>query len=214
MVANALSRQNGADDAFADLAAKTIGLVFNGTPFCGSKQARWATIAMAFSKVFGAQCNPQIVKELETGSGRLPTIVDSFYRYMKGRDTSGSPMKIICLYEEEETVVKKKTVGILVTKESATLRGIESYAIQTHHRAICKYANDQAVGYKYVSGFLARVIKKISEPGNDANDASSRGGVHMGEVHYHGEIKNNHGLVFGNVYGKTPKANILTGQVS
>lgn len=211
VVANALARQHGSNMAAQDLVTKTAGLVFLGTPFGGSEKARWGNIGLAFAKIIGGGYNGKL-RELDERSGKLININDSFYKYMKMRDTSDSPIQTICFFEEKDTFVKNINVGLIVPRQSAMLRGIDLVPIAGSHSGMCKFSDDLVPGYKDVSGFLRRLIKALDKSGAGGGEGTHPS-VYQERTVFYGEISGNEGIIMGNVYGNTPNSNHITGRI-
>lgn len=163
VVANALSRQQGASVASQSLVANTRGAMFFGTPFEGSEKARWGSIGVQLLKVLGLQHNGKL-KELEERSVALSNITDDFYKFLKIRDRSDRPVEIACFFEEYPTYIKGAKAGLVVEKQSASLKGVDPIPIPSTHSGMCKFEDEYRKGYKDATGILGQWIQDLSNP--------------------------------------------------
>jgi len=160
--ANALSRHHGTNLAGADLAEKTIGVVFLGTPFEESSKAKWAGRAV---KVLDwvSTTHKEDVKDLEERSAKLTSINDAFQKFLKARDRSETRqfVEVACFFEQYAMYKAGKKIGIIVPKESACLPGIDPQSIQANHVDMCRFEDEDREGYKNISQQLSQWISEL-----------------------------------------------------
>lgn len=160
MTANALSRPNGTDRKRDEIANRTVGVIFLGTPFEGSEQARWGATALRFLSLVSST-NDEKVKDLEKRSAKLMSINDSFYKYVKTRDRSSKNfLEVACFFEEYPMKIGGKKFHI-VPKESACLKGIDPQSIPAHHTDMCKFEDEYRNGFKCITDQLNRWIDAL-----------------------------------------------------
>ncbi|KAF9641528.1 alpha/beta-Hydrolase [Lasiodiplodia theobromae] len=173
VTANALSRPNGTDSKKDEIANRTVGVIFLGTPFEGSDKAKWAATALRLLS-FVSSTNDEKVKDLEERSAKLISINDAFYKYLKKRDRSNvnkNFLEVACFFE----VYPMKIGGMkmhIVPKESACLKGIDPQSISAHHSDMCKFEDEYRDGYQCVSGQLQLWIKELSSRSAERRDTS------------------------------------------
>ncbi|KAJ4287270.1 hypothetical protein N0V90_012668 [Kalmusia sp. IMI 367209] len=165
--ANALSRSRAGDEASKLLIDHTCGTIFLGTPFEGSTKSKPGVTALNFLKLLRQDTNKEDVEELNKESEKLAEIRNEFLKFLKERDVQGAPVAVACFFETSPTflfeVKKRKTLdlGVIVSKESATLPGFDPVPISANHSYICKFAGEWESGFQSVSLLLARWIENI-----------------------------------------------------
>ncbi|KAJ5152915.1 Alpha/Beta hydrolase protein [Penicillium canariense] len=236
VVANALSRPHGTDDAAKELADQTIGTLFLGTPFHGSSKAKYGSLAVSFLSYFMAAAK-QNIEDLKERSAKLASINDAFAKFLKQRDRSRTKpfLEVACFFEDESLYKKGVKIGKIVPKESASWLGVDALSISKDHIAMCKFSDEDSSDYKSVSGKLAQWVADI-----DKNQDLSSGRVkglnaqvchhssppilggltdvrEQGIVVNQGNVDNrgitNHGVVTGNNYGTSKDAIKITGTI-
>ena len=165
VVANALSRPHGTDDAVKEIADHTIGTLFLGTPFEGSNEAKYGSLAVSFLKYF-MPTQERNLEDLVKRSDRLASINDSFAKFLKDRDRSQTKpyLEVACYFEERSLWQGKVKIGIIVPKESASWLGIDAISIPKDHIEMCKFDDEDASDYKSVAGKLRQWIANIDKP--------------------------------------------------
>lgn len=82
----------------------TEGVVFMGTPHCGSRLAEWATMFTAVGRLVN-RLNNSIVTVLKPDSEVLARIQDQFHSRLRNQRSSGQhAWRIMCFYEDHDTV--------------------------------------------------------------------------------------------------------------
>lgn len=192
--ANAVSKSYGSDKAKANLVEKVRGMVFLGTPFAGSKKAKWARIAAGLL-AYLATTNVEKVKDLEERCKLLEDINHNFSQFVKSRDRNPPWVEIACYFEEIPTRVKGKDIGYIVEKESATLEGHQPLSIQEEHADMCKFVDEYRNGFISIADKLNAWIKGFEKNQEDGKTAS--GGGTQNNINYNAPISNNHGAIVG-----------------
>lgn len=177
MVANALSRRQGPDDADAaeKLSGHTIGALFLGTPFEGASTASWASVAIQVLSYFMPTQNKNL-QDLQKRSDKLVVISDSFAKYLRERDRSHDKpfLEIACFFEGRQISTKKTKllpsvkIGFIVRQESASRLGYDALSILKDHIQMCKFEDEDDPDYKSVSEKLIQWIGEIDNPKNRA----------------------------------------------
>lgn len=138
-------------------------MVFLGTPFAGSKQARWAALGSQLLKMF-SETNEELIKDLEERSKMLIDINNRFSNFVKGRDRDGPPfLEIACYFEAHPTKIKGKSVGFIVDQESATLNGITPLPIYEEHAYMGKFEDEFRSGFISITDKLLTWIDALDQ---------------------------------------------------
>ncbi|RYO56649.1 hypothetical protein AA0116_g8440 [Alternaria tenuissima] len=172
VVANALSRQHGADEAAVSLVNHTGGVVFLGTPFEGSSKAEWGRTALRVVDCF-SDTKKEDVKDLEERSAKLVSINEAFLKFLKARDRSGAPVEVECFFEALSLKILGKRF-LIVPKKSAVLPGIDGQSIEANHVDMCKFADEERSGFRSISEKLSQWIKAMHEIPAKTGDQVSR----------------------------------------
>lgn len=94
--------KNSFDSHHQKLSEATAGIIFMGTPHCGSKLADWAKICTSVAKVVRG-ANKSIVSVLEPESEVLASIQRSFHTMIRCRGVAGEQqIRITCFYEDHD----------------------------------------------------------------------------------------------------------------
>jgi predicted alpha/beta hydrolase family esterase len=165
VVANAVARQHGIDTEAKKLSDSTVGMLFLGTPFEGSKKAEWGKLGDRFKRIIPG-IKTEDIKNLEERSAKLESINIALNKYVKERDRDRTrrPLNIVCYFEEHPTYEAGLSIGKIVKKPSATtLPAIPAFSIDADHQDMCKFAGDFLRGYQSVSGQLVQWVKDLKK---------------------------------------------------
>ncbi len=151
------------------------GIIFMGTPHRGAWMADWAKIpAGAFGLVKSA--NTTLLKILETDNKLLEDTRASFSGMLRELSNKNRPIQVTCFREE----LPLPGVGLVVSKDSATLEGYTAISIHANNSNMVKFGSAEDNGFKRLLGELRRwqklheqhqssvpgsSIKELSEPG-------------------------------------------------
>ncbi|KAK5658395.1 hypothetical protein OQA88_2372 [Cercophora sp. LCS_1] len=136
----------------------TIGIVFMGTPHRGSWVANWAKIpASALGLV--KSVNKSLLEMLQTDNQALELIQVNFWSMVRGRQKASQPPNVTCFFEE----LPLPGVGVVVSKESATLEGYNTSTIHANHRDMVKFTSAEENGFKRLLGELARWVSQVGQ---------------------------------------------------
>ena len=176
VVANALSRSYGTEDAPKEIADHTIGTLFLGTPFEGSNKANYASLAVSFLSYF-MPTQTKSLEDLVERSDKLASICDLFAKFLKDRDRSQTKpyLEVACFFEACNLYQGKIKIGIIVPKESASWLGVDALSISKDHVEMCKFEDEDGPAYKNVVGKLRQWIENIGE--SRETDQGGVGGV-------------------------------------
>ncbi|OOQ90744.1 hypothetical protein PEBR_03506 [Penicillium brasilianum] len=219
VVANALARPHGTDEAAKEIADRTIGTLFLGTPFHGSAKAKYGRFAADILSYFKSTAS-QNIHDLEECSAKLISINETFAKFLKERDRSRTKpfLEVACFFEDESLYKGGFKIGKIVPKESASWLGVDALSISKDHIAMCKFRDEDSADYKNVVGKLCQWIKEIDKA-QDLTEGRVRGLDAQSIVITQGNvdnrnITNNGGVVAGNVSGTAKDANKLIGSVT
>ncbi|OBT51772.1 hypothetical protein VE04_08326, partial [Pseudogymnoascus sp. 24MN13] len=207
--ANALWKGQGSDKAKENLIERVCGMIFLGTPFAGSKQARWAEFGVNLLSSM-SQTNGEKIKDLEERSKLLVEINQSFSQFIKGRDRKGPWIEIACYFEEIPTRIMGKNIGFIVDKSSATLDGIVPLSIQEEHADMCKFEDEFRNGFISITDKLNSWIKALEKKTGN-NEALNGHNIRMGDINYHAAVSGNSGIIAGHIYNTAENGTQHTG---
>ena len=98
-----LTAKNSAEEHYRRILESTRGLVFMGTPHCGSHLADWAKVFTSVAKLV-KRLNESIVNVLQPESEVLARIQQDFHTMIRARNDAGKPrLRITCFYEDIAT---------------------------------------------------------------------------------------------------------------
>ncbi|OJJ68325.1 hypothetical protein ASPBRDRAFT_134181 [Aspergillus brasiliensis CBS 101740] len=151
------------------------GIVFLGTPFCGSEIANWVS---RFHKVadYIFESNKANISDLKSKSDTLQHLIEEFANVLRKRDNTDDSILTTFFYEQ------LKTQGVMVVdRNSATIPGRgDMISIQADHKNICKFrSRDDDEGYGLVLGALRKMMievpvkQKSSSPVFNFNNAGA-----------------------------------------
>ncbi|KAJ4292927.1 hypothetical protein N0V88_005590 [Collariella sp. IMI 366227] len=139
-------------ESLRSIYVSTYGIIFLGTPHQGAGVAGWGGIiqrmadAIVPRKIF--ETESVLLKSLKKDSETLQQISNHFLDIADG-------FKIHMAHENHKTDVKGSKVLIVGdTSASPQLPGVTYYGIEATHSGMCKFANDNAPGYRTVSTAL------------------------------------------------------------
>lgn len=137
------------DNSLLQVASRTAGIIFMGTPTKGSGLASWASrLAKAFQFLvpfWENNINGEILKVLKTKSAVCEKVQSQFESEAKHGKLSN--LKFFCFYE---TIAMSGT--IVVPQKSAVIKSANSCSISAMHRDIVKFASKNDYGYTKVVG--------------------------------------------------------------
>ncbi|RSL62874.1 hypothetical protein CEP54_005465 [Fusarium duplospermum] len=163
-----------AEPHIKSIATCTRGIIFLGTPLEGAGKAKWAVIGQKFAALCRQEKNTDVVKVLQKDSPRLQDLADNFANILRDRAKSEEAIDVVCFYEEFET----ESIGLIVSKESATIKGYEAQAIPADHGQMCKFAKSDEQGYIRIKSILDRWVRELSRAGR----ISPSGGVQINQT--------------------------------
>ncbi|KAI1734559.1 hypothetical protein F4680DRAFT_338996 [Xylaria scruposa] len=124
------------------------GIAFMGTPVGGSWMADWAKIP---AQAFGVEGSTgSLIDALGLNSEYLGSLQFSFAALLRDRQINGRPLQVACFYEE----LPMPTLGIVVSKGSATFPGYPSIGIHANHVDMVKFISTEDCGFKRLLGTL------------------------------------------------------------
>lgn len=140
----------------------TKGVVFMGTPHGGSWMAKWASIPASLLGVIKST-NKSLLEILKTDDQFLESIQFRFLSMVRELREAGGRFEITCFFEE----LPLPKVGIVVSRESATLQGYSSFSIHADHRNMVRFRSAEDNGFVRLLGELTRWELQIRESAMD-----------------------------------------------
>ncbi|KAJ4269683.1 hypothetical protein NW762_001351 [Fusarium torreyae] len=146
-----LLSRNNPEPHLRDIFKCIKGIVFMGTPHRGSWMADWARIpASALGLV--KSTNKSLLKILETDDNYLQSVQSRFWSMIREQQKIGRDLEVTCFFEE----LPLPRVGIVVSKDSATLEGYNAISIHANHSNMVRFGSADDNGFKRLLGELAR----------------------------------------------------------
>ncbi|KAI9668489.1 MAG: hypothetical protein M1829_005367 [Trizodia sp. TS-e1964] len=133
------------------------GIIFMGTPHRGAWMANWAKIPASALGLMKST-NKSLLGILETDNQFLEAIQGSFWEMVRELREGGRRFEVTCFFEE----LPLPLVGTVVSKESATLEGYNSFSIYADHREMVKFHSAEDNGFKRLLGELVRWHAQVS----------------------------------------------------
>ncbi|KAF3926119.1 Ankyrin-1 [Orbilia brochopaga] len=172
VIAKAVSFAESRRDLFGKMFEAIAGCVFFGTPFDGAHAAAAAGMFAQVSEIFhlDAATSSKLLDLMKPGDEGLRDIKNDFMRLT----TKMSPkIELFCFYEEKPTDWSKqaglpfslpvpKKYEDFVTRESATLTGIDHIGLARVHRELVKFDSFKDTVYQLVRGPLKNIINSAS----------------------------------------------------
>ncbi|RAL00742.1 esterase/lipase family protein [Aspergillus ibericus CBS 121593] len=163
------------------------GIVFLGTPFCGSEIANWVS---RFHRVaeYVLESNKANISDLKSKSDTLQHLMEEFANVLRKRDNSDESVRTTFFYEQ------RKTQGVMVVdRNSAAIPGRgDMISIPADHKHICKFGSRDDEGYDLVLGALKKMLvivpvrKKEISPVFNFNNAGAAINNQAGQQTIHG----------------------------
>ena len=98
-----LSSKNSAEDYLRQVLESVEGIIFMGTPHCGSQLADWAKMFSSVAKLV-KRLNQSIITVLQPESETLARIQQEFHTMLRARSDAGKhKLRITCFYEDLDT---------------------------------------------------------------------------------------------------------------
>ncbi|KAF4954611.1 hypothetical protein FSARC_12051 [Fusarium sarcochroum] len=127
------------------------GIIFMGTPHKRSWIADWARIpASALGLV--RSTNKSLLNVLETDNMYLQSVQSRFWSMIREQQKASRDVEVTCFFEE----LPLPRVGIVVSKDSATLEGYNAISIHANHSNMVKFSSVDDNGFKRLLGELIR----------------------------------------------------------
>ena len=153
-----LLSRNNPESHLRDIFNCIKGIIFMGTPHKGSWMAEWAKIpASALGLI--KSTNKSLLKTLETDGQFLESIQVRFWSMIRELREAGRRLEITCFFEE----LPLPMVGLVVSKESATLEGYSSMSIHANHSNMVKFGSAKDTGFERLLGELVRWESQIND---------------------------------------------------
>ncbi|KAH7112398.1 vegetative incompatibility protein HET-E-1 [Dactylonectria macrodidyma] len=150
------------EDKYKYLPEATVGMVFLGTPFRGTK---WQPLADFLAQLIGpAGSHRGITKELSFDE---PELRDRLHRFCQLRNRLSTPVS--CFSELHETDYGRRfgigrvAKGMIVEEASACIPGLDRYALQTDHLKINKYHGPTDRSFLRVSDVISEMCANAKD---------------------------------------------------
>ena len=145
------------------------GIIFMGTPHRGSWMADWAKIPVSALGLMKST-NKSLLATLETDNQQLESVQVRFWSMVRELREDGRRLEVTCFFEERPLPI----VGIVVSKESATLEGYNSITIHADHMDMARFASAEDNGFKRFVGELVRWESQVRHLHASQTDGPSR----------------------------------------
>ncbi|KAM4061089.1 NACHT domain-containing protein [Hirsutella rhossiliensis] len=146
------------EENYKHLPMATVGLVFLGTPFRGTK---WQPFVDSLAQLMGsAGSHRGITRELGFDG---PELLDRLHRFCRLRNSLSTPVS--CFSELYETDYGRRlgvsgvAKGMIVEEASACIPGLDRYALQTDHLKINKYQGPTDRSFERVSAVISEMCR-------------------------------------------------------
>lgn len=136
----------------------TKAIAFMGTPHGGSWIANWACMPASLLGV-AKSTNKSLLEVLKTDDQFLESVQVRFLSMVRELREAGRCFEITCFFEELPLPV----IGIVVSRESATLQGYSSFSIHADHRDMVRFHSAEDNGFVRLLGELTRWESQIRE---------------------------------------------------
>ncbi|KAK6342278.1 hypothetical protein TWF730_001754 [Orbilia blumenaviensis] len=168
VIAKAISLAESRRDLFGKMFEAVTGCIFFGTPFEGASVAAAASMFAQISEALNLDqaTSSKLLDLMKPGDEGLRDIKNDFVRL----STKMSPkIELWCFYEERPTDWSKQ-IGLpfrvplpkkfeeFVSRESATLTGVDSMGLARIHRELVKFDSFKDTVYQLVRGPLKNII--------------------------------------------------------
>ncbi|KAE9363156.1 hypothetical protein N431DRAFT_523969 [Stipitochalara longipes BDJ] len=137
-----------AENDVKNIAEHTRGMIFLGTPHEGADLARWATLGLQFLKLDNNGKATRDLEVLKKESSKLRDLSTAFGMLLRSHGESQDP---------------QQKIEIVVSQASASISGYEAIGIPDNHRNMAKFKSTDDIGYRRVSGYLKKWVKKLGE---------------------------------------------------
>ncbi|KAK4464623.1 Alpha/Beta hydrolase protein [Cladorrhinum samala] len=147
-----LQSRDNPDHHLCDLFKSLRGVIFLGTPHRGSWISSWARLPTRVPGIFKS-ANKLLLESIGTKSENLASLQIRFWTMMREQREAGRDLKVTCFYEE----IGLPGVGVVVSRESATLEGYKALSIHGNHSTMVKFQSRDDNGYNRIVGELAQM---------------------------------------------------------
>lgn len=190
-----MKSRGSADQHTQRILEQTRGIVFMGTPHCGSGLTEWAIVGSKLLQCF-RRLNQSNLEVLQQKSEVMARIRQDFHTMLRGwTQRKKTEIVIVCFYEE----LPVRAVGEIVPKDSATLDGYTSIGIHANHMDMTKFLSDQDPDYRNVVSELQRFIQPCEQLGERPSAFSASPTSPENQGQYHSRLQNE-----GSVPGQDP----------
>jgi len=164
VVKKALLQSKDSNQAdIAPLTDNTCGILFMGTPHCGSKHADIASHLLKIIRLVHQE-NPSMVNALKSQDATLQELDHAFHQLLTKRRGA---IEVRCFFE---TVPMNGSIGVVVPDHSAAPPAYEnSIAVDTDHVGMTKFSGREDQTYKNVLAELRRMIR-LAKDRKDVDD--------------------------------------------
>jgi hypothetical protein len=171
VIAKAITIAGSRQDRFPYLFEAVAGCIFFGTPFSGAPAAAVASLFAKIGEKFDHATSSKLLELMkpEDAADSLRELKNDFVRLV---GKLSQKIELYCFYEERETNFAQlsglpanllkfpKNIANVVSRESATLPGVEEMGLACIHRDLVKFDGPKDGRYDLVRGPLKDIINK------------------------------------------------------
>ncbi|KXX72961.1 hypothetical protein MMYC01_210628 [Madurella mycetomatis] len=174
--------------------------------------AKWASIPASLLDVTRST-NKSLLEILKTDDQFLESIQVRFLSMVRELREAGMGFEITCFFEE----LPLPMVGIVVSRESATLQGYSSFSIHADHRDMVRFRSAEDNGFVRLFGEITRWESQIRENATNPSACPPReaqADTASTSLFYNYGSGNQHNTPGGTQYNNTGSGNQFLGDFS
>jgi predicted alpha/beta hydrolase family esterase len=163
------------ENSLNDIAKKSQGIFFMGTPHRGSHLAKWGSLLKTLSLQRLRTTNDRILAAQTEDSDVAKDLEDQFQLAVK-RDGGLEHVELHCFYE---TIVMNGHKKEVVPRKSATLPGVAKTPISGTHTTMVRFESESDSEYLKVKGELEAWVNPIEHEDEEEDDDRHSGGMRV-----------------------------------
>ncbi|KAI0860357.1 hypothetical protein F4860DRAFT_479585 [Xylaria cubensis] len=142
-----------------DISENTRGIIFLGTPHQGTEISDWGALLASLTNFLGS--DNTLLLSLKRDDQNLSDLETGFRKWIYGRPRE---VKVECFYEIRPTLIfGKLSIGLVVSRNSATGMAIEAQQMNTNHTGMTKFWGSEDKQYKRLKDTINKLIPSDEE---------------------------------------------------